>query len=156
MATFAWGAVGTVVTLLSTELNTLATASGSAAGSEVDNSTNSQLATLWLTIASNSLAFTVSSFVSVYLVPSTTPGASSGTYPTYTSGSSYKLAASNYWVGDIFINPATQSANVVNETLPNVMLPAGFFKPILVNNSGVTLPASGNTLKMYRTPTTVA
>jgi hypothetical protein len=43
---------------------------------------------------------------------------------------------------------------VLDETLPNVIMPAGYFKVILVNNTGVTLPATNNnTLKFYTTPT---
>lgn len=153
MAEFKWGTIGAAVGLLDTELNALASLSGSAYGPEIDNRAGPQLGTLWLHLGSNSLAFTVSSFVSVYAVPSTTPGTASGTYPTYTAGSSYKLAISNYLIGEIYINPATQSANVVDETLPNVVIPAGYFKAILVNNSGLTLPATLNTLKFYGTPT---
>jgi hypothetical protein len=156
MATFNWGTVGSVVTLLSTELNSLADGSGSALGAEFNNSTNAQLAILWLTIASNSLAFTAASQVYICFVPSTTPDAAAGTYPTYTSGSSYKLAESNYIVASIFVNPTTQSANVVNETIPNVLTPPGYSKPLLINKTGVAFPASGNTLKLYRTPTQVA
>jgi hypothetical protein len=37
--------------------------------------------------------------------------------------------------------------------LPDVRIPLGFFKAILVNHAGVTLPASGNTLDLYPTPT---
>ena len=88
---------------------------------------------------------------SVYLVPSTTT-ASGATYPTYTSGSSYKYSGNGY-VGSIIINPATQSSNVVDEILPGIIIPAGFFKCILVNNTGVTLPTSGNTLDLYPTAT---
>src|SRR3954470_13001912 len=114
MAAFSWDTVGSVVSALTTELNTLATASGSAASAEIDNRTGPQLATFWLHIGSSSLAFTAASYSSIYIIPSSTPGAAAGTYPTYTSGSSYKLATPNYWSGDIFINPATQSANVVD------------------------------------------
>lgn len=156
MAVFAWGTIGSVVSLLTTELNALTNVTGCVYGPEIDNRAGPQLVTLWLHLGSSSLAFTAASYVSVYAVPSTTPGAASGAYPTYTSGSSYKLAVSNYWIGDIFINPATQSANVVDETIPNIVLPAGYFKPILVNNTGLTLPATLNTLQFYGTPTQVA
>ncbi len=152
MATnFLWGAVGSVVHLLTTEMNTLTNGSGTAYGPEVGAANDPQLGQLYLHIASSSLAFTAASYVSVYFVPSSTT-ASGATYPTYTSGSSYKLAGSNYLAGVIFINPATQSSNVVDEVLPNVIMPAGFFKCILVNNTGVTLPSSGNTLDFYPTP----
>lgn len=151
MATnFLWGTVGSVIHLLTTELNTLATASGSAYGPEVGGANKEQMGMLYLHIASSSLAFTASSSVAVYLVPSTTT-ATGATYPTYTSGSSYKYSG-NGFVGSININPATQSANVVDEVLPGIIIPAGFFKAILVNNSGVTLPSSGNTLDLYPTP----
>jgi hypothetical protein len=149
---FLWGPVGTVIHLLTTELNTLADASGSAYGPEVGVASDYQLGQLYLHIASNSLAFTGTSRVDVFFVPSST-AASGATYPTYTSGASYKLAEANYLAGSIAINPATQSANVVDEVLPDVRIPAGFFKAILVNHTGVTLPASGNTLDLYPTPT---
>lgn len=152
MATnFLWGPVGTVIHLLTTELNTLADGSGSAYGPEVGAASNSQLGQLSLHIASNSLAFTGTSRVDVFFVPSITT-ASGATYPTYTSGSSYKLAESNYFVCSISINPATQSANVVDEVLVDVRIPLGFFKTILVSHLGVTLPGSGNTLDLYPTP----
>ena len=149
---FDWGNVGSVVSLLSTELNSLASAAGSAYGPEVNNNNQPIQGTLWLHIASNSLAFTTGSFVGIYLVPSTTPGTASGTYPTYTSGTS-PVYSGNGYVAAININPQTQSANVVDETLPNVFIPSGYFKTILINKSGVALPASGNTLKFYPTPT---
>lgn len=153
MATnFLWGNVGSVVHLLTTELNSLANGSGTAYGPEVGAANDPQLGMLYLHLASNSLAFTASSYLRVFFVPSTTT-ASGATYPTYTSGASYKLAESNYFVGNIYINPATQSANVVDEVLPNIIMPCGFFKTIVVNSSGVPLPASGNTLDFYPTPT---
>jgi hypothetical protein len=153
MATnFLWGGVGNVIHLLTTELNSLASGSGSAYGPEVGAANDYQLGQLYLHIAANSLAFTTASFVKVFFVPSTTT-ASGATYPTYTSGASYKLAEPNYLAGTIYVNPATQSANVVDEVLPYVPIPLGFFKTILVSSLGVTLPSSGNTLDLYPTPT---
>lgn len=152
MATnFLWGSVGTVINLLTTELNTLASAAGSAYGPEKGGANKEQMGMLYLHIASNSSAFTAASSVAVYLVPSTTT-ASGATYPTYTSGTTPKYSGNGY-VGSVLINPATQSANVVDEVLPGIIIPAGFYKAILINNSGVALPASGNTLDLYPTPT---
>ncbi len=152
MATnFLWGPVGTVVNLLTTELNSLADASGSAIGPEVGAANDAMLGQLSLHLASNSLAFTANSYVLVFFVPSITT-ASGGTYPTYTSGTTYKLAENNYRVARIDINPATQVANVVDEVVFNIIRPLGFHKTILVNRTGVTLPASGNTLNFYPTP----
>lgn len=152
MATnFLWGPVGSVIHLLTTELNSLATAAGTVYGPEVGVANDAQMGQLYLHLASSSLAFTSTSFIKVFFVPSVTT-ASGATYPTYTSGASYKLAESNYLAATIAINPATQSANVVDELIPYVPIPLGFFKAILVNASGVTLPASGNTLDLYPTP----
>lgn len=146
---FLWGPVGTVIHLLTTELNSLASAAGAAYGPEVGGATKEQEGMLYLHIASNSTTF--AGGVAVYLVPSTT-GASGATYPTYTSGASYKYSGNGY-VGTVQITPAANSANVVDEVFPGIKIPAGFFKCILVNNSGFALPASGNTLDLYPTPT---
>lgn len=152
MATnFLWGPVGSVIHLLTTELNTLATAGGSVYGPEVGGATKEQRGMLYLHLASNSLAFTSASYVSVYLVNSSTLG-SGATYPTYTSGAA-AVYSGNGLVANIAINPKTQAANVVDEIFPHIIIPAGFYKAILINQSGVTLPASGNTLDLYPTPT---
>lgn len=147
---FSWGNVGSTLNLLTTELNSLATGAGTAYGPEVGGNNEPQLAMLSLHLASNSLAFTAASFVSVFFVPSITT-LTGGTYPTYTSGTTPKFSG-NGFVGNININPATQSANVVNEDLPGVIIPLGFFKVILISSAGVTLPASGNTLNAILTP----
>jgi hypothetical protein len=152
MATnFLWGSVGSVIHLLTTELNTLANLAGSAYGPEVGGANSPQRGMLYLHIASSSLAFTSTSFISVYLVPSTTT-ASGATYPTYAAASP-AVYSGNGFVGNINVNPKTQSANVVDEVLPGIIIPLGFFKCLVINNLGVTLPASGNTLDLYPTPT---
>ena len=150
MATnFLWGPVGTVIHLLTTELNTLGATGGTAYGPEVGGALNPQVGQLYLHLASNSLAFTSGMNVAVYLVPSTTT-ASGATYPTYTSGASPTYSGNGY-VGSILINPKTQAANVVDEVLPGIIIPAGFFKCILINGS-LAFPATGNTLDLYPTP----
>jgi hypothetical protein len=151
MATnFLWGSVGSTLNLLTTELNSLATAAGTAYGPEVGAANQPLRGQLSLHLASNSLAFTAASYVSVYLVSSITT-ASGATYPTYTSGATPSYSG-NGFVGNININPKTQSANVVDETLQGIVVPLGFFKTILISSAGVTLPASGNTLNLILTP----
>jgi len=150
MTNFLWGAAGSVYNLLTTELNSLASGSGSALGPAIDNSTNKyQTGRLELVIASNSLAFTAASFVKVFFLTRLSDGTN---YPTYTSGASYKLAETQYLAAIINVNPATQSANVVYETYDNARIPQGFFKTVLVSSLGVTLPSSGNTLNLLPTP----
>lgn len=152
MATnFLWGNVGSTLNLLTTELNSLANGAGAGYGPEVGGNNSPQRAQLSLHIASSSLAFTAASYVSVYLVPSITT-LTGGTYPTYVSGTT-PFYSGNGFVGNINISPHTQSANVVDEVLPGIIIPLGFWKTILINNTGVALPASGNTLNAILTPT---
>lgn len=152
MATnFLWGNVGSTFNLLTAELNALASLAGCAYGPEVGGNNEPQRAMLALHLASNSLAFTAGSFVSVYLVPSITT-LTGGTYPTYAAAAP-AIYSGNGFVGNININPKTQSANVVDEILLGVIIPLGFWKTILINNTGVALPASGNTLNAILTPT---
>lgn len=151
MATnFTWGSVGSTLNLLTTELDALASTRGCAYGPEVGGNNSPQRAMLALHIASSSLAFTAASYVGVYLVPSITT-LTGGTYPTYAAATP-ALYSGNGFVGNININPKTQSSNVVDEILPGIIIPLGFFKTILINSSGVALPASGNTLNAILTP----
>lgn len=153
MATsFLWANI-TSQAVFTTELNSLASGAGTIYSSEINNTNGPQLATVWFHIASNSSAFTTNSYGSLFIVPSTTPATASGTYPTYTSGATPTLSQGNYLAANISVNPKTQSANVVDETFPGVFIPGGYFKCILINNTGVALPASGNTLTLYYTPT---
>lgn len=150
-APFTWGTVGAKIALLATELDALGDGWGTVYGPERGGANSAQLGTLHLHLASNSLVFTTISLVKVYLVPSVDL-ASGSAYPTYTAGASFKLTEPNYLAGVIYVNPATQASNVVDEVLPNIIMPPGFFKTILVSKLGVTMPASGNTLDFYPTP----
>jgi hypothetical protein len=152
MATnFLYGNAASPITLLTTELNSLATGAGTVYGPEVGGNNSPLRAQLSLHLASSSLAFTANSFVSVYLVPSIT-ALTGGTYPTYTSGTTPSYSG-NGLVANIRINPKTQAANVVDEVYPGIILPFGFYKTILISSALVTLPASGNTLTAILTPT---
>jgi len=158
MATVNWGNVGNATLLLQNELNALANGAmiDSATVGEINNTNGPQLGTLWLHIDSNSNTYTAASYVDILLVPSTTPNGSGGAYPSYTTGSSYKIAASNYRVATIYIDPAAFSAAAVNETFPNVILPSGYFKTLLINQTGFAFPSTNSsTLKFYGTPTQV-
>ena len=147
MATnFLWGAVGSVINLLTTELNSLADGSGSAAGPEINNATGYQVGRLHLHIGSSSLVFTAASAVEVHFLSSD----AGSTYPSYTSGSSFKLS-NNYLVAVMGINPSTPSAATLDEWIENVFIPLGKFKAVLVCRAGVTLP-TGTTLDLYPTP----
>lgn len=146
MATnFLWGGVGTVQHLLTTEMNALATATLTAAGPEINNSSGFQLCQLYLHLAS--AAFVAGNFVAVYFVPSS--DTAGGTYPTVTSAAAW--AGQNYFVGNIAINGSTAAQN---EILPYVPMPLGKFKTYILTGgtSCPALGASGNTLDLYPTP----
>jgi hypothetical protein len=145
MATnFLWGPVGTVMNLLTTEMNSLANGTLSALGPEINNSTGYQMGQLTLALAS--AAFVAPSYAQVFLVPSSDTNGT--TYPTFTSATA--AALSNYRVGTIYINGSTAAQN---EFLPYVTIPLGKFKAlILTGGSCPALAASGNTLNLYPTP----
>lgn len=153
MATnFLWGTRGSVLNLLTTELNSLASGSACAFGPEINNLLAApggyMLGDLNFKLASSSSALTSASYLDVCFVP-TVDGTN---YPKFTSGSSYKLAVQNYKVGTIWLFPGTLSSEAIYECLPGVRIPGGKFKTVLINQSGVTLPSSGNTLDLYPTP----
>ncbi len=146
MATnFLWGSVGSVMNLLTTELNALATATATAAGPEITNSSGYQLGQIYVHMGS--AAFVAGNFINIYLVPSSdTAGA---TYPTFTSAAAGAWA--NYLAGTVYINGSTA---VQNEILPYVTIPLGKFKAYAITGGSCpTLAATTNTVDLYPTPT---
>lgn len=141
---FLWGAVGTKIALLTTELNALTAGTLSAAGPEINNSVGYQQGLLYLRLAS--AAFIAGNYAAVYFVPSND---TAGTiYPTATSAAAW--GGTNYFVGNIAINGSTA---VQNETLFVPYIPLGKFKTYLM--TGGTPPTLGgtlNTLDLYPTP----
>lgn len=146
MATnFLWGPVGAVQHLLTTEMNSLAVSTLTAAGPEINNSSGYQQGLLYLHLAS--AAFVAGNIVNVYFVASSDTAGT--TYPTVTSLAAW--GGSNYYVGTISINGSTAAQN---ETLFVPYIPLGKFKTYLATaGSCPTLGASGNTLDLYPTPT---
>lgn len=145
-ALFTWGGVGSVYHLLTTELNSLAIATATAAGPEIDNTTNKyQLGQLYVHMGS--AAFVAGNFINIYLVPSSDTAGT--TYPTFTSAAAG--AWSNYLAGVVYINGSTA---VQNEILANIVIPLGKFKCYaFTGGSCPSLAASGNTVDLYPTPT---
>lgn len=147
MATnFLWGGVGSAYNLLTTELNSLATATATAAGPQIDNTTNKyQLGQIYVHLAS--AAFVTGNYINIYLVPSSDTAGT--TYPTFTSAAAG--AWSNYLAATIAINGSTAAQN---EIYTNVIIPLGKFKAYAITGGSCpTLGASGNTVDLYPTPT---
>lgn len=147
MATnFLWGAVGSKMALLTTEMNSLAVSTLTALGPEINNSGGLQYGQLYLHLAS--AAFVAGNAVAVYLVPSNDTAGS--IYPTFTSAAAAGLG--NYLAGPpIQINGSTAAQD---EIIRNVNIPLGKFKAMLQTLTGTpTLAATLNTLDLYPTPT---
>ncbi len=134
----------TWTTLMSTELNSIASGNAILGGTAVTNQTALDIfCDFSLVLAS--LAAVAPNFVGIYLYPLNDDGS------TYGDGSFGTSAAgpppSNYSVGAIVIDAATKAQT---GTLLRVVMPPGTWKPVLYNQCGVALASSANTLK-YRT-----
>lgn len=133
-------AVTSPTTLLSTELNALASGSRTNASSAVDNDNASNR----YLFAAFELAVTFSSTplsgktVDLYILPSI-----DGT--NYADGSSSVNPSSAQYAGSF---PVRAVATAQRLLLYNVALPPTDFKVLLINNAGQTMAASGNTLKL--------
>lgn len=126
-------------TLLSTELNSLANGSRSAAGTELDNATNrDELAIAELQVTFGS-APSSGGFVSLYAIT-----APDGT--NYEDGSASVDPGAHRWLCNIPVRNVTTAQRL--RSLPFQIDP---FKTkfILLNSSGQAFPASGSTLKIY-------
>lgn len=134
----------TWTTIMSTELNSIASGNAILGGSAIANQTALDIfADFSLVLAS--AAFVAPNFIGVYLYPLNDDGS------TYGDGRFGTSAAgpppNNYAVGSIGIVAATQAQT---GTLSRVVMPPGTWKPVLYNQGGVALASSANTLK-YRT-----
>lgn len=129
--------IGSIATLASTELNSLANATG-ATGAEYDNATNKYtLGVIEVVFGTGSNA-TAGNTVDIYLVPS-----ADGTNYTDGAGTPANVSASQY-AGSVICRAATAHRLALNQ----VLLPLCKFKAVLVNNSGQAFNASGNTVKV--------
>lgn len=148
MTDFIYGTRPGAIAVLTTQLDALASGALSAAGPAITPGTTTNLnvrvprGDLILKLASSTLALTATSFVAVYFLT-----AIDGTNHPKISGNN--VARSNYRVGTIALYPATLSTEVIYEGVLGVRIPNVPFKVALENLTGVTLPASGNTLDLY-------
>lgn len=137
VATTHKGYTAAIASALTTELNSLATATASAASAAIDNTTNLDLfMDLMLNVATMGVARSAGATVSVYLT-------------TALDGSNYDdaIAATAELVAVFPLDAATTARQATRRDCP---IPPGLFKLFAVNNTGQTLAATTNTLK-YRT-----
>jgi len=134
-----WNAPSSVVSLLTTELNSLGSASATVASGAIANQTNLDLyADLWLHLASFSPG--TNPYVTVYILEAI----DGSTYPSATASVLRNQPSQVLCVIPLDTTAATAQDVVVR----NVLLPPGSFKVVLDNQSGAALASSGNTLKM--------
>lgn len=139
---------GTVLSAgLGTELNALATGSGSAASAAIDNSTNLDLFGDFVLDVTYGVNPTVGSTVDLYIIPSI----DATNYGDYTSGAS-PFAPKEYLVKSFELKAATTAQKLI---VRDVSLPKKF-KLAVINNAGQAMAASGNTVKFETYFMTVA
>src|SRR5215471_14506151 len=126
-----------ITTLLSTELNSLGAGSGSALGTEYDNSTNLFIYALFELVATYGTAPTADTTVDLYLCP-----APDGT--NYDNGSA-TVQPANHAVGGFTLRNVTTAQKY---SLWGIVLPPTKFKLHVLNNTDQGMAASGNTVKM--------
>lgn len=128
----------------SSTLNSLANQNAVLSDLAIDNSTTLDMFAD-ISIALATAGFTSFPFVSFYLYPLQSDGATygDGQYTTATSA----LPSSVYFVGNI---PLVAATAVQQGTIRGVMLPPGGFKWVIWNVGNATFSSSGNTCQ-YRT-----
>ena len=126
-----------IQTALSTDLNSLANTTASAASATIDNTTALELFADWELVLGTQSARTAGCCVTLYITPSL-------------DGTNYAdvSAASAESLGTFVLATGTAAQRVVN--VRDTPIPPGLFKVFVVNNSTQAFNASGNTLK-YRT-----
>ena len=146
MATEKWAAYTSRGNVLSTELNALASAGRSAAGTEIDNATNLDM---WGKLELNvtfSTAPVAGGYVEIYMVT-----APDGT--NYEDGSNSVDPGTHKLVDRIPLRAVTTAQRLSGRLIP--LLPEKT-KFLLYNGSGQAFPVSGSTLALYTTNRTVA
>lgn len=140
-APFQWGALSSTTTLLSSELNSLANSSAnalSAAGAVV--AATSHLYGFVEFMAGGTYTPTANGFIELWLLQSI-----DGT--NFEDGSATVAPAR---VADVIIpvRAGTTITPRANAGLPPIVLPPGSYKPIVRNQTGAALPASGNLIRI--------
>ncbi len=141
-------AVSASSTLLTTEMNSLATGNRTNASAAVDNdgSSNRYLFGTFELVCTFGSAPTAGRTVDLYFLPTL-----DGT--NYADGSSSVVPSDSGYVGSFAVRAVNTAQRLL---LTGVPLPPTDFKVIVANNSGQTMAASGNTLKIVMSAYEVA
>jgi len=131
-----WGDLGTITTSLDTGLNSLAD-SANALGTEIDNATDQNMYADFQLTAAYSVAPSAGGYVSLYFIQ-----ALDGT--NYADGDGSTDPPASAMVGNWPLRAATGTQV---HTLRHVLQPATKYKPLVINEAGQAMVASGNTVK---------
>ena len=135
-------AEGTIATVLTTELNSLADAGISSASSAESNDAAAErhlFANFEIYIAAQGTNRTAGASISLYVIPEV---------DDTNYGATTDECLNNYYAGSVSVDDAALAARYL--ILEDVKLPPSDFKVVLKNDTGQALAASGNTVK-YRT-----
>ena len=146
MATEKWAAYTSRGNVLSTELNSLASAGRSAAGTEVDNGANLDMFGVLELSVTFGTAPVAGGHVEIYMVT-----APDGT--NYEDGSNSVDPGTHKLIDRLPVRAVTTAQRLTGRMIP--LLPEKT-KFLLINGSGQALPASGSTLTLYTTNRTVS
>ncbi len=134
-----WGNLSSPLSLLTTELNSLANNAASAASSAIANQTNLDVyADIELVLASWSPV--APNYCTLYILEAI----DGSNYPSATAGVLRNQPSQILCTFALDTTGSTAQRVVVR----NVVIPPGSFKVVLDNQSGATLASSGNTVKM--------
>lgn len=134
-----WNTPSAIVTALTTELNSLATNAMSAASAAIANQTNLDMY-VDVEVVLGSLSPTAGAYVAVYIAL-----AADGTNYPAPSAADMRLSSTQL----LCVIPTGVAASTAQRVAArNVLLPPGTFKLYMDNQTGATLAASGNTLKV--------
>jgi hypothetical protein len=137
---------GSNTSALTTELNSLANNTYSAAGSAQDNSSNHDIWADFLATVTFGTSPTVGTSLDLYVMP-----ALESSSQVYSDGGGAVAPSGALYVGSFILRAVTTAQNVHVRQVP---LPPGSWRVVLHNNgTGQTLAASGNTVtyRSYKT-----
>jgi hypothetical protein len=147
------GAAASWTSLMTTELNSLASGNAVIGSTAIDNGTNLDLVAEFSFIGGGSITTTGTPFLGLFLYPK------NGDATTFGDNRFGSSAAgpppSNYYRGYCGLPPAGAATQYGTFALPGtgvtrIPLPMGIWKPVLYSLAGVALTSSGNIL-YYRT-----
>lgn len=128
-----------LVSVMTTELNSLGSATGKAISAALDNTTDGNIWADFELAVDFVSAPVLNAIVELYILPSLDAGTS------YADGSTSVLPSPNLYMGGFPVRADTAAQTL---SLRGVPLPPGFFKVLLQNTTAQAFPATGSTLDM--------